>query len=207
MTKKEFSGFSTLLSGYLIAIGHTPSSFFGEKEESGEENLGNGYTLRPIELTEEESASRHISGMKYSHIYHNGLKVSDSIFRKGGMCNGFKDGYCQLIHYRRITKGKDSDGFSSGDHVIINEMCETVLAGLGSLDHPYHIGGHIGKLKRDLYDLRTGDRIAPYPSESIKGKNYLIINHVYSHDDKELPLGVYMVNLYTAEITKIDETR
>jgi len=205
MDKNRFSALNALITGYLIATGETPSSFFREEEKKNEESLGNGYTLGPIWLTEEESKSKEVSRMKYSYLYHNGLKVSDSIFRKGGSCIGFKDGYCNLIHYTRITKREKPSGFSTGDHVIINELGEIVLKGDG-LDYPSHIGGHIGKFKGALYNLINGEKIAPMPRGSIKGKNCLIINHQYSFDDKGFPLGVYKIDLFTAKITRLDDT-
>lgn len=206
MKKDKLSAFNSSLMGYLISIGETPVSILEEESKKNEKILGSGYSLRSIELTEEESKSRHISSMKYSHLYHNGLKISDSIFRSGGSCVGFKEGYCELIYYTRISKKKNPEGFSSGDHVIVNHLGEIVLRNEGSY-YPYHIGGHIGALRDFLYDLRTGEKIAPYPSGSIKGKNHLIINHQYSFHNKEFPLGVYMINLQTAEVVKIDETR
>ena len=61
------------------------------------ERLGNGYELRPIPLTKKQSENSRIVSMKYSHLYHNDLKVSDLIFRKGGLGGTFKDGYCSLM--------------------------------------------------------------------------------------------------------------
>lgn len=190
-------------------------SFFGglpfeEKEQYPYERLGGGYELRPIELTEEESKDRHTVDSNYCHLYHNDLKVSDLIFRKGGICNGFKDDYCSLIHYIRTKEPKkNNSGFSFGNHVIINHLGEIVMGAPSGLDHPSHIGGHLASIGNYIYDLRTGKAIAPKSSTTIKGVNCIIIEHRYDWYDKEvkLPLGVYRIDFKTVEVTKIDDVK
>jgi hypothetical protein len=190
-------------------------SFFGgmpfaEEEKYPYERLGNGYELRPIDLTEKEHENNRLVDLKYSHLYHNGLKVSDSIFRKGGTGGKFKDGYCKLIHYVRTTEPKKNDsGFSFGTHVIINHLGDIVMSASSSLDYPNHIGGHLGSIGNYIYDLRTGKAIAPKTSTSIIGAKCIIIEHRYDWYDKEvkLPLGVYRIDFETAELTLIDNVK
>lgn len=191
------------------------SSFFGgmpfaEEEKYPYERLGNDYELRPIELTEAETKDRYTVDSNYCHLYHNGLKVSDLIFRKGGMSNGFKDGYCALIHYTRTSEPKkNNSGFSFGTHVIINELGDIVLSTPSSLDHPYHIGGHLASIGKYIYDLRTGKAIAPKSSTTIRGTKCIIIEHRYDWYKKEveLPLGIYRIDFETAELTLIDNVK
>lgn len=183
---------------------------FEETEKYPYERLGNGYELRPIELTEEESKDYHTVNSGYCHLYHNDLKVSDLIFRKGGISHGFKDGYCSLIHYTRTTEPKkNNSGFSFGTHVIINHLGEIVMSASSSLDYPHHIGGHLASIGNYIYDLRTGKAIAPKSSTTIKGTNCIIIEHRYDWYKKEveLPLGVYRIDFETAEITLIDNVK
>lgn len=219
MSKKNFKDFEDPMEalavltrmmstpGFSSIFGGNP---FGEKEKYPYERLGDGYELRPIELTEEDSKDRHTSNSNYCHLYHNDLKVSNLIFRKGGMSNGFKDGYCSLIHYVRTKEPKkNNSGFSFGNHVIINHLGEIVLGASSSLDHPNHIGGHLASIGNYIYDLRTGKAIAPKSSTTIKGVNCIIIEHRYDWYDKEvkLPLGIYRISLHTAELTKLDEVK
>lgn len=174
------------------------------------QRLNNGYELRPIPLTKKESENSRIVEMKYSHLYHNELKVSDLIFRKGGFGGTFKDGYCSLINYTRTKQPKKNDsGFSFGTHVLINELGDIVLSRDGISDYPYHIGGHLGSIGNYLYDLRTGVAIAPKSSSTITCKSCIIIEHRYDWYDKEvkLPLGIYKIDFETAQITKIDEVK
>lgn len=178
---------------------------FEEKEKYPHERLGDGYELRKIEL--KDSKGNPVDNReKYSHLYHNDLKVSDEVFRKGGFNSGFKDGYCKLIHY--VKDKKNSSGFDFGTHVIINHVGEIVMGGKG-LDYPSHIGGHLGSINNYIYDLRSGAAIAPKSSTPITGTNCIIIEHRYDWYDKEvkLPLGIYKIDFQTAEITKIDEVK
>jgi len=182
--------------------------FGGDPEvRSPYEGLNDGYELRPFELKDKEGDIIK-NQAKYSHLYHNGLRVNDLIFRQGGISNGFKDGYCSLIHYTK-EKGQREDGFSFGTHVIINRLGEIVLAGTGIASYPSHCGGNVGKLNDTYYNLMTGEKIfnARCSSGSITSKNYIIVEHRYDWYDKSLPLGVYMLNNQTCEYTKIDEIK
>jgi hypothetical protein len=183
---------------------------FEEKEKSPFEQLGNGYELIPIKLTKKEMENSRIVGLKYSHLYHNGLKVTDLIFRKGGTGGKFKDGYCKLIHYVRTKEPKKNDsGFSFGTNVIINHLGDIVLSRDSGLDYPNHIGGHLGSIGNYIYDLRSGKAIAPKSSTSIVGAKCIIIEHRYDWYDKEvkLPLGIYRIDFETAELLLIDNIK
>ena len=59
------------------------------EEASDYQKLGNGFELRPLEIENNRN--------KYSHLFKDGVQISKEVFRKGGMCSGFKDGYCSLI--------------------------------------------------------------------------------------------------------------
>lgn len=217
--KKQFNDFDnpmeaiaafTQMMGSATSLGQFFGGIIKDPEEAYPyEKLGNGYELRPIPLTDKEAENSRLVYLKYSHLYHNDLKVSDLIFRKGGICYGFKDGYCSLIHYTRTKEPKKNDnGFSFGTHVIINELGEICLNKNG-LDYPYHTGGHLASIGNYIYDLRTGNAIAPKSSTVISGVNCVIIEHKYKWYDKEvtLPLGIYRIDFQTAEITKIDEVK
>jgi hypothetical protein len=187
-------------------------SFFGglpfadeEKEKYPHDRLGDGYELRKIEL--KDSKGDQIDNREnYSHLYHNDLKVSNEVFRKGGTGGKFKDGYCSLIHY--VKDKKNSKGFDFGTHVIINHLGEIVMGRKG-LDYPSHIGGHLGSINNYIYDLRTGKAIAPRSSTTIAGTNCIIIEHRYEWYDKEvkIPLGIYRIDFQTAELLLIDNIK
>lgn len=188
--------------GFARFFGSMP---FEEKEKYPHDRLGDGYELRKIEL--KDSKGNPIDNRdSYSHLYHNDLKVSDEVFRRGGIGGKFKDGYCSLIHY--VKDKKNSNGFDFGTHVLINHLGE-ICMGKKGLDYPYHIGGHLGSIGNYIYDLRNGKAIAPKSSTIITGINCIIIEHRYDWYDKEvkLPLGIYRISLHTAELIKLDEVK
>ena len=200
-----------LISAFTQMMGSPGfDSFFGglpfeEKEKYPHDRLGDGYELRKIEL--KDSKGNVVDNRdKYSHLYHNDLKVSDEVFRRGGTGGKFKDGYCVLIHY--VKDKKNSSGFDFGTHVIINHLGE-IRMGRKVLDYPRHIGGHLASIDNYIYDLRSGAAIAPKSSTTITGTSCIIIEHQYGWYDKEvkLPLGIYKIDFQTAEITKIDEVK
>ena len=217
--KKSTEGFEGL-EDFMTLLG-TPgmvnklfSTYFGgrsfeEKEKYPHDKLGNGYELRKIEM--KDAKGKVIDNREsYSHLYHNELKVSDEVFRRGGTCSGFKDGYCKLIHYtKKENHTEKKHGFDFGNHVIVNNLGDIALSRGSGLDYPYHIGGHLSSVGNYVYDLRTAKAIAPRSSTSITGINCIIIEHRYDWYDKEIkiPLGIYRIDFQTAELLLIDNIK
>ena len=173
------------------------------------ESLNDGFELRPIEILAEGGQFVLDNKNKYSHLYKDGVKVSDEIFRKGGLCHGFKDGYCTLIHYVLEREHEEKRlGFSSGDSVIINTDGKICLTREG-LDYPYHTGGNVGSVGNYYYNLLTGEKICYRPSSVIVGEECLYLDNRYNFDyyEVKLPVGVYRLNKITLELTKIDEIK
>lgn len=197
----------------MLSILGTPEmfSFIGSDVKKQSENtyknsyetLGNGFELRPLEMVDNRN--------KYSHLYKDGKQVTSQIFRKGGLCHGFKDGYCGLILYtkERKTKGNTS-GFSFGNNVIINELGEIKLQKNG-IDYPYHCGGNVGSIDKVYYNLLTGEPIISKTASSMDSKNYIIVEHRYDFDcytkEVKVPLGIYKIDKQTCELTKIDDIK
>lgn len=191
-------GFETIFGG------------LGEPEEHCPyERLGSGYELRPIKILAEGGQFVLDNREKYSHLYHNGLKVTDFVFRKGGMGGEFIDGYCSLILYKQKEEHTEKKhGFDFGIHVIINQLGDIVLEGTGISSYPSHCGGNVGKLKDTYYNLKTGEPILTASSSGvISSKNLIIIEHRYDLYNKNLNLGVYTINKETCEVSKIDNIK
>ena len=172
-------------------------------------SLNDGFELRPIELTDVELENQRIVSMEYSHLYKDGIKISDEIFRKGGLCTGFKEGYCVLLHYIRTNEpGKNNNGFSFGKSVIVNTEGKICLEGKG-LEYPYHNSGNLGTLGDYYYNLLTGEKICHKPSSVVKGKEYLYLEFRYNfgYHKVKIPVGVYKLNKMTLELTKIDDIK
>lgn len=193
------------------------SSFLGsainaeDKRKNPYEDLNNGFNLRPIERKGKDGEPIENEN-KYSHLYRGDKLISTEIFRKGGIGGKFKDGYCELLHYKpESDPKKSSEGYTFGRWCIVNESGSIMFEQENSLDHPTLVGGRILQYKDFLIDLVTGKKIAPKGSSSIKGWNSLIIEHRYDWYAKELdfdmPIGIYKIDLQTAKVTKIDDIK
>jgi len=57
----------------------------------------------------------------------------------------------------------------------------------------------------------TGEAIMPKSSETIIGKNYLIVEHRYDFEcyskEVKVPLGIYKIDKMTCVVEKIDEVK
>lgn len=171
--------------------------------------LNEGFELRPLDDLGKKKGKLIPNTNKYSHLYKDGKKLSKTIFREGGLCMGFKDGYCALIKYD-IDK-KREEGFSFGAHCIINTKGEIVLSAESTCEYPRHIGGHLGGIEKTIYDLRNGNPIFVY-DDYIKGKTSIIAEFRYDWDYKKiegvnLGTGIYKIDFLTCEITKIDDVK
>lgn len=166
--------------------------------------LDDGYELRPIKLSKKQAQNDYIVRNKFSHLYHNGKKVSDNIFRQGGYNNGFgNNDYCILIYY--TTDKKSETGFDIGTTSIIDKNGNVILSSNG-LNYVSYIGGHLASLKNKIYNLKTKEPIMVNSDKTINCENSIIVEHRYNWANKELniPLGVYKIDKQTCEITLID---
>lgn len=173
------------------------------------EILGYGFELRPIEIKDSEGKIVK-NDSRFSNLYSGGEKVNDLVFRKGGGGGKFRDGYCELIYYvQKNPHTQERHGFDFGNHVIINDLGDIVLSPNGVTDYPSHIGGNVGRLKDTYYDLVRREPIitASTSSGSVNGKKFIIFEHRYQWYNKDLPLGVYMLNKETCIYEKIDEIK
>ena len=191
-------------------------SIFGgasSTKDPNNEPLGEGYSLQLIEASQKPKSLEYRTEERYGYLFKDGVPISATIFRKGGSCNGFKDGYCSLIQHQ-IVPDTDSEikgalRFSYGSHCIVNAQGEIALNGGEFSKYPCHIKGHIGAIEQVYYDLRTGEAILKSSSSNdiLRGATCMYIEHRYPHRDSVIPTGIYTINYETAIVTKIDEIK
>jgi len=202
----------TLATFLAMACETQFSSIFGgmptEEDNYPYEKLSDGYELRPIEILAEGGQFVLENREKFSHLYWNGSKTCDLIFRKGGMGGVFRDGYCSLIHYTQKSPHTEKrHGFDSGTHVIIDKLGIIRMSESGG-SYPSHPGGNVGKLKDTYYNLCTAEEVLTCSSSgSIDGKTFIIVEHRYDWYNKSLPLGIYKIDKFTCEVEKIDDVK
>ncbi len=123
----------------------------------------------------------------YSHLYKNGVKISDTLFRRGGMSKGFDETeYCMLIAYHNLQKS------TIGNHCIIDLNGDIVLEA-SELKYPYHLKGVIAVLDEKYYNLKTKEIITK-GYNTIKSESYIFVENQYN---SEYEKGVYKIEYST----------
>jgi len=166
------------------SITNLPDSYYEKRER----NLGRGFTLEL--LTEAD-----LKGLKesnrddYCYLYKDGTKVSDTIFRLGGLSSGFnKKEYCMLIKYE-LVNGK----MNYGNHCIVDLDGKIVMEAEPFESSFYYLKGVICVKKETYYNLLTGKPIAN-GHQSVNSDNYLFVKNGYKTGFEE---GVYKIEYAT----------
>jgi len=154
-------------------------------------DLKNGFHLIPID---EENNQNN-----YSHLYRNNQKISDLIFRKGGMSIGFKNGFCMLIVYNKIKKTKTNQtGYDQGNFVIINEKVEILLQSGNKLtEYPTYVDGIIAHMNDTFYNLLTKEIICVGNSKIRTEENLFV--EIYGNRENNYKTTVCQICLKTGE--------
>lgn len=170
-----------------------------EFQSLGWKKIGEDMYLKP--LTEEElgiadesdRARARISGLKYSYLYRGNEKVTDLIYREGGLSSEFKGDYCRIILYDDPQKSFND---CIGTHVIINKSGDVVLRSESALSYPYIVGGCIASYEDTIYNLKTKSVIVKGRNSRLKCESFIFVENSYNDDFKK---GVYKINLETGD--------
>jgi hypothetical protein len=213
-TKKELSEFdlNAYFSLFNQLIGDDKFLFGGMSKQKYDENdLGNGMRLVSIfelmpELLKNEEMMKELGSTKdYSFLFKEGVKVSDKVFRKGGISNGFqKGGYASLIVYHNFFDRtvKTRYGRTHASHCIVDLDGKIVLEEQGFSKYPYYLKGIIGAIDKAYYNLRTSELIIMGDS-CVESEEYLFVQEKYDFEwygGKEKPKGVYKICFETGEV-------
>jgi len=168
-----------------------------EFQKRGWNKLGCGYYLVPIE----EENNRD----KYSHLYKGEEKLSDLIFRQGGLGANWKGDYIDLILYTKKPRPRTGKPpkpdesktvYDSGVHCIVDKTGKVVYKAAG-LQYPCLYGGCLMSINNTIRNLKTDSEVVKYDGTSMKSDKYLFVQNNYN---KEYPLGVYKIEYETGEV-------
>lgn len=192
--KKNNQEFDKELTDMVDSIGRMMGSGFGflssvfddiykDPRDNDVYELGHGLSL-VVDKEIKDNTSR------YSHLYKDGKRISDTIFRLGGMSYGFQGKpFTQLIVYLDYPKN------TWGNHCIINKNGEITLMQTKSLDHLYYKRGVIASMGGIYYNVETGVAIVKGGS-SIESEHFLFVeNSYYSEYEK----GVWKIEYETGK--------
>ena len=148
-------------------------------------NLGHGITL-----VTDNSIERNTS--RYSHLFKDGIQISDKIFRLGGLDYGFnKKPYASIIVYHDYPKD------TWGNNCIIDSNGKIVLEAEKFDSSFYYLDGVIAKKKDTIINLLTGEAIVKSHSSSLKSKEFMFVEcNDYENKFKK---GIYKINFTSGE--------
>lgn len=155
--------------------------------------IGKGMQLIPDEELNRLDKS---SQKDYCYLYKDGVKVSDMVFRKGGLFSGYKDNdYCMLIAYPGWIKNPKT---SFGNHVIIDLNGKIVMMAEKFMSGFYYLKGVLCTVDGTIYNLLTKEPIVKHNGTTLKSDKYLFAENSYSFAGHEkFEKGVYKIEYAT----------
>jgi hypothetical protein len=196
-TKEENSinmkkSMNNILATYMAMAGGLPitNRYDEEAERKRERQCGEGIELVPVPEDELGELDPRGKRTDFSYLYKDGKKLSDDIFRKGGMGGTYKDGYIGLMKYNPETK-------SENDWVMVDTEGNVVYTQKNRFGSLYHQGGIIVSDDNKLYNIKTGDMIVDHTAK-ISSRDFLFVEVIWSSNGFES--GVYKIDKQTAEI-------
>ena len=162
--------------------------------------------LRKAILSDEYRKKWNIHENDFIHLYLDGNKVSDTLYRVGGLNGGIKDGYLSLIKHIEsfyedsITTIKKDKPHLAGHWCILNVLgVEKVI--MGRFDYLSLLGGQIYSSKNNYYNIETGELYCS-SYKSMNTEKYLFLHNEYDKDTNKR--GVLKIDKYngTFELIK-----
>jgi len=168
--------------------------------------------LVPVSISPEYAKKWNEHCSDFVNIYKDGVKISDTLYRVGGIGGSFKDGYIMLLKYieafysKDIMKmcGKDApknNRHLDGNWCILNEDGEEKVNFFKSIDSAYLQGGVIYSNKGKYYNIETGELYC-YANTSMSTENYLFLHNGYDNDKSKR--GVLKIDKKTGEFELIN---
>lgn len=160
-----------------------------EKEKDERENgikLFKGLVFKYVELDEEYRKKWNERSSDFGNLYKDGKKVSDNLYRIGGIGGKAKDGYIILLKYiedyydLKHLKTKAEKRHLQSHSCIINENgIEKIVA--DSYKHPYLQGGLIYALDSNYYNIESGELIS-HSHKSMSSDEFIFLDNAYDND-------------------------
>jgi len=172
---------------------------FEDPNKKTEKVITTNIELRPVELSPEYREKWNVHSTDYCNIYKDGVKISDTLYRKGGMSRlGEGDEYsmilkCPEAYYEdNITKDKKKKRHLENQSVIVDKNgIEKV--NFDNYDSPYLQGGLIYSLNSKYYNIETGELYCDAHT-SMKTEEFIFLDNKYDKDKSKR--GVMKINKF-----------
>ncbi len=171
-----------LLNTYRIIL--AASNTFQQKEDNC-----------PIKLIKAEFTDEYIkkwnidTRLNYCHLYKDGVKMSDTLYRQGSFEANLNDKYFQLIKYKEAYYDKSITSITKSDpkHLggtwcILNQDCKEIVESPDSFKHLSILGDIVYSIDKKYYDIETHEYLGS-PSSILKSKDFLFFDNTYEKDE------------------------
>jgi hypothetical protein len=154
--------------------------------------------LKGVDIPKDYRKKWNAHEKDFCHLYKNGEKVSDTLYRIGGFGVNLKNDYFLLLKHVEAFYSKDilkMSGSKDAKHldgrwcILDNSGKERVV--FDSHKSPYLQGGQIYSLDSNYYNIETGKRYCQAYT-SIHSKRFLFLDNKFDPD--ETKRGVLKIN-------------
>lgn len=172
-------------------------------------NIVNKLNLRQAEFSDAYIKELNINrSNKYCHLYLDGKKINDTLYRLGGMFSTKNSSsyflilkYEEAIYPDNITKIKANKRHLAGKWVIIDTDGNEVKVFEDSINSPYIVGEILYSFQSELFNIKTGKSYGK-SYKTLSSNDHIIFEPGY--ESKYPNACMVMINKQTGEITIID---
>jgi hypothetical protein len=161
--------------------------------------------LKPVKLDGKYRERWNVHMSDFVHLYVDGRKVNNNIYRVGGFGATLKDKYFMLLKYTEdycsddITKDEDRKAHLKGCWCIIdNNGVEKV--NFNQFDNVYLSGGQLYSLDNKYYNIETKEFYCDARSV-MKTDNFIFLENAYDKDESKR--GVLKIDKTSGEFELI----
>lgn len=191
---------NSAISMYAGAASLLPNMFTDKTEYRRPRPVGGQLSetvmLKPVTLDEKYRKEWNESLTDFCHLYRNDEKVSDTLYRVGGMGGKYKDGYIMLLKYTEayyedsITKDKSKKKHLEGLWCILDKDGNEKVV-FTQFASPYLQGGQIYCINSEYYNIETGELYC-YASSSMASEEFIFLDNKFDKDESRR--GVMKIN-------------
>lgn len=179
--------------------------------------MENKIELKPVELDEKYIKKWNIHQKDFFHLYKNGKKVNNNLYRVGGFGVKLTDRYFMLLKQvesnysdsimkecekfaknQGIKPNKSSKYLDNCSCILDNNCVEKKVFVNSGLGYPYLLGGCVYIINNEYRNIETDELYCNSSSGSFKSKDFIFIDNPYDNDKSKR--GVLKINKHTGSV-------
>lgn len=164
--------------------------------------MKNTIELYPVKIDNDYRKKFNIIEDDYCHLFKNGTRVSNVLYRKGGMSTvqDLQNDYFMILKHveakypDEITKDKKRKLHLASHWVILDNNCNEKVV----FEHyvsPYLTGGIIYSSENKYYNIETGECYG-YGYKSLTSKNFIFIDNIVNKTVKKININDGSVEVF-----------